>query len=37
MDIVNFRDTWAEKELTKVLFNITKDIINGYKNSLLRG
>ena len=37
MNIVSFRDTWVEKELTKVFFDITKDIINGYKNSLLRG
>lgn len=37
MNIVNFRDTWVEKELLKVSFNIIKDVINGYKDSLLRG
>lgn len=37
MNIVNVRDTWVEKELLKVSFSIIKDIIDGYKNSLLRG
>lgn len=37
MNVVNFRDTWVEKELFKVSFSIIKDIINGYKHSLLRG
>ena len=37
MNIVNFRDTWVEKELLKVSFDIIEDIISGYKNSLLRG
>lgn len=37
MNVINFRDTWVEKELLKVSFSIIKDIINGYKNSLLRG
>ena len=36
MNIINFRDTWVEKELLKVNFSIITDIINGYKNSLLR-
>lgn len=37
MNIVNIRDTWVERELLKVKFNIVKDIIDGYKNTLLRG
>lgn len=37
MNIINFRDTRVEKELLKVSFNIIKDIIDGYKDSLLRG
>jgi hypothetical protein len=37
MKIVEIRDTWVEKQLTDVIFSITKDIINGYKNTLLRG
>ena len=36
MNVINFRDTWVEKEVTKVSFSIIKDIINGYKHSLLR-
>lgn len=36
MDIINIRDTWVEKELLKVKLSILKDIINGYKDSLLR-
>ena len=36
MKIVEIRDTWVEKQLTNVIFSITKDIINGYKNTLLR-
>ena len=36
MNIVNFRDTWPEKELLKVKLSIVKDIIDGYKNTLLR-
>lgn len=37
MNLVNSRDTWAEKELLKVKFSIIEDIIDGYKNTLLRG
>lgn len=37
MNIVNFRDTWVEKELLKVSFDIIKDVIDGYKDTLLRG
>lgn len=37
MNLVNIRDTWVEKELLKVKFSIIRDIIDGYKNSLLRG
>lgn len=37
MNIISFRDTWIEKELHKVYGSIIKDIIDGYKNTLLRG
>lgn len=37
MNLVNIRDTWVERELLKVEFSIVEDIINGYKDSLLRG
>lgn len=36
MKIVEIRDTWAEEQLINVVFSITKDIINEYKNTLLR-
>ena len=36
MKIVEIRDTWAEEQLTNVVFSIIKDIIDGYKNTLLR-
>ncbi len=36
MKIVEIRDTWIEEQLTNVIFSITKDIIDGYKNTLLR-
>lgn len=36
MKIVEIRDTWVEEQLTNVAFSIIKDIINGYKNTLLR-
>jgi len=37
MNVVNFRDTWAEKELLKVSLSIIEDIINGHFHTLLRG
>lgn len=36
MKIVEIRDTWVEEQLTNVIFSIAKDIIDGYKNTLLR-
>ena len=35
--IVEIRDTWVEKQLNNVVFSMLKDIINGYKDTLLRG
>ena len=37
MKIVEIRDTWVEKQLNNVVFSMLKDIINGYKDTLLRG
>lgn len=36
MKIVEARDCWVEKQLSHVTFDLLKDIINGYKNTLLR-
>lgn len=36
MKIVEARDCWVEEQLIHVTFDLLKDIINGYKNTLLR-
>jgi hypothetical protein len=37
MKIVEIRDTWVEEQLNNVVLSMVKDIIDGYKNTLLRG
>lgn len=36
MKIVEVRDCWVDRQLWNVTFDLIKDIINGYKNTLLR-
>ena len=36
MKIVEVRDCWVDQQLWNVTFDLIKDIINGYKNTLLR-
>ena len=36
MKIVEVRDCWVDQQLWNVTFSLIKDIINGYKNTLLR-
>lgn len=36
MKIVEVRDYWVDRQLWNVTFSLIKDIINVYKNTLLR-
>ena len=36
MKIVKVRDCWVDQQLWNVTFSLIKDIINEYKNTLLR-